>query len=464
MLGARASISSRQTGCGAPDAAVRGRRLTKASVNLDTDQVTKKTYDLAGKHISFETPLCRVRHPELHDRNFTAEAIYVDLASVSNIDALSLAFDPGDLSSIGEVLKGLVATLQETTGNEEPRLFLGGVKVPNTPDTVGPLAPTGGVLAAACQAEAPQAGEIEFLLMTQGRPIPAEAEGRIVGFARPLTGLMKGHDAVELIGDGLLLQHLARRPGKGLSGIKLALIDGPPGKPATLVQKGDLKLPHRGMHVRRAEAHRKGAAIDIRCDLETREQLQTGDGAADVDFSLFKVILTKSLRFTLLPKVDEKGCLAFEVREDPKNRAEPEHRVEFDGSVHGIKDLLKYVAAPAVVALGPAVGSFVVVFVGVVEGSPLPSRPASSMPWIPRTWRERAWACWTASTPRSNFRATRCSSFATWPNMRRGSWSAPITSTLRGFRTARSLPMRSRHSPRCSPWTTRCRPRRRSRS
>ncbi|MDW4551755.1 hypothetical protein R5H32_20760 [Defluviimonas sp. D31] len=342
--------------------------LVKKTVDFETDTVKKKEYKLGGKSVSFETDLNRLNVEHFHDVNFTAQAIYLDLTEISNIDAFSLELDTADLAMMQDVMRGMVSEMQKAVDNRQ--LLISRIQVPKVPDTVGPLAPTAAAMAASCAPEHPEIGELDFLLMTRGEPLPTAADEHAQnGFVTPFvaTESGKGHDAVLVLSDRVLLSAIAQPIlEKAFPGIELVLDPAP--LPARLHQKGDLKLERRGMFVHGAEAVLKDDRIKIDLILETREHLQSDDGPDGVDFSIVEVVIKKSLTFDLVLKVDEAGLLTFDLKTGAHNDDAPKPEFKGNFEVHGIKDVVKWLGAPLAVFAGPAAGPILAGFTAIITG------------------------------------------------------------------------------------------------
>ncbi|MBD2677205.1 MULTISPECIES: TULIP family P47-like protein [Nostoc] len=148
-------------------------------------EVTSVSYDLSGKSFVLTSSLKMLHDTDFHSADFTVQRLFLDLSDPHLVSRFEIDdIDGQALVSITTLLQKYLEQLQK---QNNATFVFGSVKVPNVPETVGPLAPTGGDFSVYSDPSNPQFNCLNFLLMTDKKLLPTEPTAGIFDHSLVLT-------------------------------------------------------------------------------------------------------------------------------------------------------------------------------------------------------------------------------------------------------------------------------------
>ena len=156
-----------------------------------------KSQDLTGSVIKVTSSLSKLHDTTFHDADFTIQRIFLDLSDPHLASTFEIDVQGQALVSLTTLFAQYLAQLSQQ--NSSTFLF-GSVKVPNVPDSVGPLAPADSDFSVYTGATDPDLNALNFLLLTAGDAPPTDAGagdlGSVIGPGQAGAFLISGYQLI----------------------------------------------------------------------------------------------------------------------------------------------------------------------------------------------------------------------------------------------------------------------------
>ena len=324
--------------------------------------------DLTGKSLGFVVALERMSNTDVHDADFTVQALYVQLTELKNIDTDNFGVKLEDLGGVEKLFTGVAdyikrATKQAQVGQVPESLFAGRVQIPTTPDTQGAMRPHEAAFSATVCAPSTDksnaTGELNFLLMMKDRPLPTDARAGLFNGYWGSPGQPKAPEITLALSDFPLLENFAQ-PAimKAWPKITLNLNRGGVDVRSRLVQQADCTIDNKTTLTGLVAQINDSGQIQIDMSVLSNDRLQVSQAAGkpDIDFSLLSIQLTKPIRYYLTLTQDDTGNISCTMVEDQDlKNAEPTESIRWNGDVSKREDIVKWITGLALLLI-PGVG------------------------------------------------------------------------------------------------------------
>lgn len=332
--------------------------------NETTQSLDAIETDLSGKSIGFVVALERLNNTDVHDADFTVQALYLQLTALSNIDTDNFGVDVDDLGSAEQLFTAITnfvkrATKQAQVGEVPESLFISRVRVPTTPDTQGPMRPHEAAFSATVLPSAKSTGELNFLLMMKDRPLPDDARAGLFNTFWGRPGEKQAPEITLALSDYPILENFALPAiQKAWPSIKTTIERGSSDVRSRLVQQADCPIDNKTTLTGLVAQINDAGQVQIDMSAVTNDRLQVSQapGKPDIDFSLLSIQLTKPIRYYLTLAQDNTGNISSTMVEDQAlKNAEPTEAIHWNGDVKKREDIVKWITGLGMM-LVPGVG------------------------------------------------------------------------------------------------------------